>query len=376
MASTATAGSATAAPTAAQSTSGGMNPFQLVTNLYAEKNVQGLITSQELGSSSIPTGGAINAGQYLRALRLIVRTVTAGAGGTATADGTLALFSTLDLVNVDGSEILYAMPSYSHYLRHVFGHPWEQDWQKAYDYANGNSPSCTFVLQPEIRWTAGVLANTDTRSQYRYDAVLAAATAIGSGYTTAPTISITPVMEAWAQPDDTDLQGTQNTPVPPGVNLQVKVRHQITNLATAGDNTILSTLTGNARRNQILVTRNSSGARVEGFSDPFYWQLDNRSLGKLNPDLIRQWANDFYAPYQGNLTIYSGANGSGVSPAGVYVFPRYLLPGELTGQGWLYTANNTKVQYESSTANSAATVEEICDEVYPVGNVDPSLVDI
>ena len=27
----------------------------------------------------------------------------------------------------------------------------------------------TLFLQPEIRWTAGVLANTDTRSQYRFD---------------------------------------------------------------------------------------------------------------------------------------------------------------------------------------------------------------
>lgn len=352
--------------------SGGTNPYQLVTNLYAEKNVQGLITSQILGAAPIPTGGAVNAGQFLRMVRLLVRTVTAGTTGTATQDATTALFSTLDLVNVDGSEILFAMSSVSHYFRQKFAHPWLQDMAKAYDYATGNSPSATFALMPEIRFTAGVLANTDTRSQYRYDAVLAAASAIAGGYTVNPTISITPVMEAWAQPDDEDLQGTQNQPVPPGINLQVKVRHQIFNLAAAGDNTLLSTLTGNALRTQILLTRNAAGARVDGFSDPFYWQLDNRSLGKLNPDIIWQWANDFYGPYSSQMT----AGAHGVCDTGVYVFPRFLDPGELSGQGWLYTANNTKNQFESSTNNSATTAELISDEVYPVGEVDPSLVDI
>lgn len=351
---------------------GGGNPFQLVTNLYAEKNVQGLVVSQQLGAAPIPTGGAINAGQYLRALRLLIRTVTPGVAGVATQDSTTALFSTLDLNNVDGSEILFAMSSVSHYFRQKYGHPWLTDMTKAYDYASGNSPSATFVLMPEIRWTAGVLANTDTRSQYRYDAVLAAASAIATGYTTNPTVSVTPVMEAWAQPDDEDLQGAPNQPTPPGINLQVKVRHQIFNMAAAGDNTFLSTLTGNALRNNILVTRNNAGARVDGLSDPLYWQLDNRSLGKLNPDIVWQWANDFYASWAPGLS--NGAHG--VCDTGVYVFPRFLDPGDLTGQGWLYTANNTKNQWESSTNNAATSCEQISDEVYPVGDVDPSLVDI
>lgn len=368
----ATAGAPGSAPTQGQNTPAGNNPFQLVSNLYAEKNVQGLVTSQILGTSPIPTGGAINAGQYLRALRLIVRPVTPGAGGTATADSTAALFSTLDLTNVDGSEILYAMSSYSHYWRQKLGHPWLQDMTTAYDYASGNSPSGTFLLMPEIRFTAGVLANTDTRSQYRYDAVIGPAANIGSGYTTAPTISITPVMEAWAQPDDEDLQGSKNQPIPPGVNLQVKVRHQVFNLNAAGDNTLLSTLTGNALRNKIYITRNSSGARVDGFSDPFYWQLDNRSMGKLSPDVVWQWANDFYAPWKPNLA----AGAHGVCDTGIYCFPRFLDPGDLTGQGWEYTANTTKDQIESATANGASTCELVSDEVYPVGNVDPSLVDI
>lgn len=379
MAVAATSAAPAAPGQAAAASPAGANPFQLVTNLYAEKNVQGLQTGLQLGNATIPTGGAINAGQYLRALRLIVRTVTAGVAGTPTADGTAALFSTLSLTNVDGSEILYAMPSYSHWLIQTYGRPWEANMCAAYDYAaNGNSPSATFVLQPEVRWTAGALANTDTRSQYRYGAVLAPVSAIATGSTTPPVISVQPVMEAYAQPDDTDLQGTRNQAVPPGINLQVKRRHQVFTLNAGGDNTLLSTLTGNALRLMILLTRNNAGQRVDGLSDPLYWQVDNRSLGKLSPDIAWQWASDFYTPWKANVSVNATGTPAahGVSDTGTYLFPRYLDPGNVKGSGWMYTANNTKLQWESATAGGATQAELITDEVYPVGEVDPALVDI
>jgi diacylglycerol kinase family enzyme len=47
------------------------------------------------------------------------------------------------------------------------------------------------------------------------------------------------------------------------------------------------------------------------------------------------------------------------------------------GQGWLYTSNASKEQWETVTATGGSgTVEEVAEEVYPVGPVDPSLVDI
>jgi hypothetical protein len=180
----------------------------------------------------------------------------------------------------------------------------------------------------------------------------------------------------------------------------VKRRHQIfTQNANGSDNIFLSTLTGNAIRGMLLVTRSAAAntPRVDGLTDPIYWQLDNRSLGRLNPDIVRQWAEDFYSDL--NLTGTSSAQtpgnpstvsnnatdglsgnglyaGAGAFDQGVYVFPRWMEPGELYGQGWLYTANSTKLLFESVTQNSAATCELITDEVYPVGAVDPSLVDI
>lgn len=390
----AAAGAAQAAPSGAGA--GGQNPFQIATNLYAEKNLNGLISSQLLTTSPIPGGGQINAGQYLRGLRLIVRTVVNGATvpvtgdnpfggfqGAANAGQAAGIFSQLDLVNVDGSEILYNMSGIAYYLADKAFRPWTSDWAQAYDFVvSATQVGFTAFLQPEIRFSAGVLANTDTRSQYRWDQSVLGFTGAG----TQPTISVTPYMDAWAQPDDKDLQGTPNQPVPPGVNLQVKRRHQIFTLNGAGsDNILLSALTGNAIRGAVLVTRDTTGARQSIFSDPIYWQQDNRSLGRLNPDIVTQWADDFYNTYgRANYFNPGPQTPGGAAPTqyqnGVYPFPRYMEPGSLVGQGWLYTSNATKLQWETASATlgsgTPGTAELITDEVYPVGPVDPSLVDI
>jgi hypothetical protein len=381
---------------------GGANPFQIATNLYAEKNLQGAQTGLLLTGSAIPGGGSVNAGQFLRALRLMVRTTVVGGTVVPLGDAPYSVFSQLDLTNVDGSEILYNMGGYAYYLGEKYFRPWLTDPGRRYDFQAASATSAgsfTLALMPEIRFTAGVLANTDTRSQYRFDYALNGGT-LASSAVTYPTVSLTPYMDAWAQPDAQDLQGTPNQPLPPGVNLQVKRRHQIFTLnGNASDNTLLSTLTGNAIRGMLIVTRTAAAGnpRADGFSDPFYWTQDNRSLGRLNPDMIRQWAEDFYntmaltgissAQTPGNPSTTSnnatdglsgtGAYaGAGAEDQGVYVFPRWIEPGEMYGQGWLYTANSTKLQFESSTQNSAATAELITDEVYPVGPVDPTLVDI
>lgn len=386
---------------------GGGNPFQLATNLYAEKNNVGATTGLTTGASQTPGGGQINAGQFLRALRLIVRTSTAGTVATAAAvsDMPWNILTGVDLVNVDGSEILYVMGGYAHYLAQKYGKPWFND-PATYQDASVSTvlvPQMTLTLQPEIRWTAGVLANTDTRSQYRFDYTIDTEANFlqgGTGFTVHPVVNVTPYMDAWAQPDATDLQGTPNQPLPPGLNLQVKRRHQIFQLNAAGsDNILQSALTGNALRNQILITRGGSPSlRTDALTDPLLWQIDNRSMGKystnprlvsgtptaaLGGDMLGIREQEFYGEYFATQQ----ANGGGVATSyvpqarevGVYVFPRYIKPGTLYGEGWLYTANSTKEIFESTSASglgASPTAELISDEVYPVGPIDPSLTDI
>jgi hypothetical protein len=368
-----TAGAAAHQAAAAPAPAQGGNPFYEVTNLFAQKNFQGLVSSYQLGASTLPGGGQINPGNFLRGLRLVVATITAGAGGSAQADGASVLFQSLGLSNVDGSEILYNnISGYAYTQAQRFFRPWIKLPEQRANYSyNGNTIAFTLFLQPTVRQQLGVLENTDTRSQYNWQQVINTETAVqGSGATTAATISVTPYVDMWAQPDEQDLEKVPNQQIPPGANLQTKLRHQIFTLNGAGsDNNFLSTLTGNAVRGQLLIVRDSLGARQDYLSDPILWQLDQRNLGTLSPEIVFEWAEDFYAGF------------GGVSrPTGIYPFPRFYNPGNLYGQGWLYTANSTAEYWESATSSSAVnvpgTVELLQEEVYAVGPVDPTLIDL
>src|SRR5215469_572855 len=148
---------------------GGGNPFQLATNLYCEKNNVGNLAATSVTTSQTAGGGQINAGQYLRGIRLVVRAQASASvttANTAVNDWPWNLLAQTDFVNVDGSEILYVMGGYAHYLRQKYGKPWLGDPAQYSDAVAATTaiPQFTLFLQPELRWTAACLANTDTRS--------------------------------------------------------------------------------------------------------------------------------------------------------------------------------------------------------------------
>lgn len=387
---------------------GGGNPFQVASNWYAAKNSQGGTSSFTVGASTGNVSGPVDAGNYLRMVRLLVRTLTAGTAGTvaSTPDFPFNILTNVDLVNVDGSQILYNMPGYSHYIAQKYTRPWQGDPAGYPDAANSTalSPQMTLMLQPEVRWTLAALANTDTRSQYRFDATVDTATNIvqgGAAWSTGPVIAVTPYIDCWAQPDNTDLQGHPNQPVPPGLTWQMKRRRQIFTLNGSGSDNILQVQEmGNALRCQIFVTRTGSNSlRSDMFTDPIKWTLDNRTIGNFSTQVgstfaagsgfLEQWMYEFYSAYFPTAVASSTANGIRAATAyvpyaretGVYVFPRFVREGDLFGQGWLFTTNATNEKFEtnsSSNFSTSATAELITDEVYPVPGAaaDSTLVDI
>ncbi len=351
---------------------GATNPFWEVTNLFAQPNKTGVIPPTQLGANQIPGGGNANPGNFLRGLRLLLRSTGGVLGaGVLNADAPFNVIAQAGLNNTDGAEIIYPLSGYALAQAHRFFRPWLQDPTLAYDYSNGVNPAFTLFVQPEVRQQLGVLENTDSRSLYPYVSNLATSTAVFStAPTTLPSVSVTPYVDMWAQPDDTDLEGVANQRVPAGANLQTKLRHQVFTLNGAGsDNTLLSTLTGNAVRGALLIVRDSNGNRQDYLSTPIQWTLDARNLGVLATDTVFSWAEDFYR-------VFGGV----IRPAGIYPFPRFYNPGALYGQGWLYTANSTALQWESSTSGAAVnvpgTVELLQEEVYAVGAVDPTLIDL
>src|SRR5258708_10638457 len=213
---------------AAPSGGGGGNPFQLATNLYCEKTNVGNVASTPVTASQTAGGGQINAGQYLRGIRLVVRATASASVTTANAavnDWPFNLLAQVDLVNVDGSEILYVMGGYAHYLAQKYGRPWLGDPATFQDASQSTIlvPQFTLPLQPEIRWSAGVLANTDTRSQYRFDYTVDTLANItggnGSSYNTgspAPAADGGPDIDPRAPPSSGALHRTPDPAGPPG----------------------------------------------------------------------------------------------------------------------------------------------------------------
>lgn len=349
--------------------SGGVVPFFYGTNQYVEKF---FTQAQLLAASQAEYVSNVNPGGFMRGVRLEIRSTGGVIGsGAVSADGPWTALASVSLENIDGSPIIYPMSAYAHMLRHWFGRPWHGDPSRRFDFSNTVNPAFSLWMQPEIRHTAGVLANTDARALYRIRFTFATLTQfLGTvGTATAPTVTVTCYLESWAQPDATDLQGRPIEELPPGLNIATLSRHQVLNLAAVGaDNTVQISNMGNEIRCFIWVMRNSSGARTDLASNPIRWRLDNRSLGVFSTDEVFNRMADFYESLQ---------NGS-TRPTGVYVWPRFFDPGRMVGESWMSTTNATYLIWETATAAGGAggTLEVITDEVVPVGPVPMALESI
>lgn len=352
-----------------ESGGGGLVPFFYGSNYYVEKFAT---TTHQLTTAATEFSNNVNPGGYLRGVRLQVRS-SGAATGTATADNPWNVFSSITMENIDGAPIQYPMNGFAYYVGNKYSRPWMGDPARRFDFQSGVNPSFSLFIQPEIRHTAGVLANTDARALYRIRYTInTLASVIGSAGGTAPTIVVTNYLETWAQPDARDLRGNPIEPLAPGLVLSTLRRNQIFTLNTAAsDNQFQLTNTGNELRCVIMVVRDSNNARQDYLSDPIRWRLDNRSLGNFGPDEVFNQMNDFY-PFL--------SDGTSVRETGVYVWPRFYMPGDMFGQAWLATTNATYLLWETATSGSATnvpgTVQLITDEAISAGAVPLELESI
>lgn len=370
MPSAAVAGGANHAPAGPPVSGGSVVPFFYGSNQYVEK-IQSF--SQLLDANPHEVVFNINPGGFLRGYRCEIRSAGGVLGsGVLSADGPWSVGSSMTLENIDGSPIVYPMPVYSHMIGQWFARPWHGDPSRRFDFVNTINPAFSLFCQPEVRHTAGVLANTDARALYRGRFTFAPlASFLGTvGTATAPTVTATFHMESWAQPDAADLRGNAIEEIPPGLNLATIRRRQSINLAAAGAaNTLQMSNMGNELRTILWLTRNGAGARTDLWTDPIRWRLDNRSLGVFSDQEALNQMSDFYESLQ---------NGS-TRPTGVLAFARFFDPGRMVGQAWQSTTNATYEIFEFTSAAGAtagSSIEIITDEVVPVGPVPMELESI
>lgn len=347
-------------------------PFLFGTNSYAE---QISVDTFQLGAAAQEFVHNVTPGGYLRGVDLqIVGASGAVSSGNLTADAPYNVLDSVSLENIDGSPILYPMNGYAYAMWQNFSAPWlgnSANPAQLYSTAVA-TPGWYLHLYPEIFGTAGVLANTDARAQYRVRYTLTAAATLSANFTTNPTMTVTEYLQTWAQPDRNDLHGNPIQPQPPGLNLARIVRHQIITLNAAGaDNLVQVTNTGNEIRNFIIIIRNQTNARVDGISGVLRFRQDDRSLGTYTPTALFDRAVKFYGSLQSNAYP---------RPTGVYVIPRFKdsRPNNdlyLNNDAWMATSNATFLSLEFITASgpTGGTIEVITDEVVPVGAIPMEL---
>lgn len=351
--------------------SAAMNPFWVASNWYFEPNAQEILNgSWQLTSAPKTFSVQLDTNGFLRDYRIVVRS-SGAVGGTAAADGPPGLFQNLTFQTPNGSEFFQPHPGPYYQYYQAYGRPWEGDPTRWYDYAASINPSMTMKLTPELRYTAGALANMDSRRQYKVQGQIGPVSSVISGTnTTAPTVNFTSGIDTWAQPDSHDLMDRQNEGVPPGVALQVYRRFasQVLNGAGASNTIDARSLTGNQQRLIILVVKDALQNRQDYLTDPITWTLDSRTMANYSQAALFGYMQDFYG------------TGMMARPTGVYVFPRFFNPGTLVGQGWLETNGATKEQWQSSTLSTATnvpgTVDILIEDVVPLRGLPYELTNI
>lgn len=341
-------------------------PFQMGSHEYSE-----LVTT--IDHEVKPNEGrdytvSITPGGFLRGVRILVRSEGGSLGqGQIPADNPWSLITSVGLVNIDGSSIKFPMSGYAYYLENKWLNPQYGLPEKFDSFKSGINPSFDLKIFPEIgRHTMGVLANSDARATYRLNL------SVGAGHPNLatgnvskwPTLHISVILETWGQTDQQDITGTPIEPLPPGLAVASIVRHEVKELNAANSNNIIKlNNVGNEYRGLVIVTRDSTGERVDLFGDPVRFRMDNLSVWTRSPDSWFSWLRDHYQFL--NLGIAERERG-------VYVIPMFRDP--ITGGSfWVPTTNASYVVLEASTVPSAknmpGTAEVISGEVIPVQGV-------
>lgn len=362
---------------------GGQVPFLVGSSRYREQPFFDITTTMGGSQTTLTPTPQITPGNFLSGVVIQISSASGVLGTTAalTADGTLAVLNSISLTDTGGGEILYPMGMLEYVLAQKYLRPWLGDPQKRSDFSNSINPAITFRFGVEVRDTLAVLANTDARAQYRLNVVLAPLLSLVTVSTgvTPPAVRVRGYIDAWAQPDAVDLAGRPITPIPPGLGVSRFLMHETDNFLS-GNNTIRFTLTGNEIRGLILIFRDSTGARInltDANAGPLRFRLDNRVLWVMNPTQIVEEMAAFYSSYYGGGATTSQTAPGYTRETGVYVIPRFRKPGDLSGEFWLQTVEQSLLQIELSGAdlgtNAPGTVEVLYDQLAVGGQLPGNL---
>lgn len=294
-----------------------------------------------LGTFEIPAAG------YLRHVVFLVEaTGGTGAAAVAKADAPWSAIAEVTLTDVNGQPLFGPLTGYELFLCHLLGgYTFDADPTRSPAYtamsADGNF---SFLLRLPVEITGrdalGSLANMNASSTYR---LRVTAGALGDIYatnpTTTPSIRVRAYIETWTAPATGE--------VPPFLGTTQYWSKQIIN-SQSGQQTWRLLRVGNAIRNLVFVTRDSTGARVStSMPDPVQIMLDGRLWQTVPVKLLRHYLQERYG--------YASAQ----IPTGVYVLDLThdldYHPGNELRDGWLPTTSATRLELQGVAGAGAAS---------------------
>ncbi len=360
---------------------GGQVPFLVGSMKYHESPFYTQTLTMGATQQTFTPVPQITPGNFLDGVVIEVTSSGGVLGTTATVNpyGALAILNPISLVDTAGGEILYPLGAFQYVLAQKYLRPWSGDPQKRTSYSNTINPSFTLRFTVSIRDTLCILSNTDARTQYRVNLVLAPITSLVSVTTgvTAPDVTVNIYLDAWAEPDAVDLAGRPIVPLPPGLGASRFLMHE-SQTWNKGNNTFKLTLTGNEIRALILVFRDSTGALkdiTDSGAGQITFRLDNRRIWTMLASQIVEEMENFYQAWYGGGKAAAATTAGYTRETGVYVIPRFR--DFLRGEFWLPTVEQTLLQIELQGAdlgtNAPGEVEFLYDQLAVAGQLPAEL---
>lgn len=335
--------------------------FPRASTLHAEQFIDQ--TTAALSASSQPFGPYdVPAYGYMRSIFLLVTTGTAGSGGSAAfnEDAPWNLFQSIQVDDVNGASIFGPVSGYDLYLATKYGgYDFSSDPRQAPSFSTVNATTGAFAFAVRIpieiveRDALGSIANQNASSTYKVRFTVNTSTAIYSTppATTLPTMRIRGILEAWAQPTQTDLRGLpqETQPMAHGTT-QYWTKYTANSLS--GQQTVRFTRMGNHLRNIVLVCRRNSSTRANGetdFPDPVQLYWDTRLTVSYPKTMFRDIIKQ--------RTGYTGAaEAAGGYDNGVFPFDYcHELIGKIgkeLREGYLPTVQSTRLELLGSFGNT------------------------
>ena len=269
----------------------------------------------------------VKAYDYMRSILIKVETTTAGSGAATSVGSKDFPFNIISYLRVKqpNGQTMYSV-SNGHHAAMI------QKYGSIRPYCDprndpefvataGTASTVTFGIripfELDLRDALGALPNKDAAAPFTLELGLnSTATAYTTAPSTAPTIKITPILEAYDQPPET-LDGQQVQTTPPNMNTLQRWTEQSVTMATGAFDVRVRKL-GNYLRELIFISKNSSGVRIvtplatsgfataTGWSDPCQIVLDedvkdNISLWLWERDIWEIW--NYGGLYGGNGSL-------------------------------------------------------------------------